>query len=69
MAAMGVLGAVLAAAPAPLYRAYPDLAAQAEAGGVMWIGGMAVVLPLLLLAAWRALAAEERRQRARERHG
>ncbi|MEA2294436.1 MAG: putative rane protein [Solirubrobacteraceae bacterium] len=69
MAAMGVLGAVLAAAPAPLYAAYPDLAAQREAGGVMWIGGMAVVLPVLLLAAWSALAAEERRQRTREVRG
>ena len=34
----------------------------------MWIGGMVVVLPLLLTGAWSALAAEERRQRAREAH-
>jgi len=66
MAAMGVLGAVLAAAPSPLYAAYPELADQQRAGGLMWIGGMVVALPLLVAGAWSALAAEERRQRARE---
>ena len=66
MSAMGILGAIIAEAPAPLYPAYPDVADQQLAGGLMWVGGMVVVVPLVLVAAWNALIAEERRQRARE---
>ena len=78
MTAMGALGALLAAARDVVYPSYvapaaalgrDPLADQALAGGVMWIGGMAVVLPALLALAWSALAREERRQRARELAG
>jgi putative membrane protein len=76
MTAMGALGAVLAALAQPAYPAYvaPTLALgrdpledQVLAGGVMWVGGMVVVLPALLLLAWSALRAEERAQRVRDR--
>jgi cytochrome c oxidase assembly factor CtaG len=75
MTAMAVLGAVLAAAHDVVYPSYvapaaalgrDPLADQALAGGIMWIGGMVVVLPALLALAWAALAREERHQRARE---
>ncbi|MEA2151397.1 MAG: putative rane protein [Solirubrobacteraceae bacterium] len=78
MTAMAVLGAVLAASHDVVYASYvapaaalgrDPLADQALAGGVMWIGGMVVVLPALLGLAWSALAREERRQRARESAG
>jgi cytochrome c oxidase assembly factor CtaG len=78
MTAMAVLGAVLAASRDVVYASYAapaaalgrdPLADQALAGGVMWIGGMVVVLPALLGLAWSALAREERRQRARESAG
>jgi len=65
MAAMAVLGAVLSAAPEPLYAAHRDLADQREAGAVMWVAGMVVAVPLMLAGAWAALSAEERRQEAR----
>jgi putative membrane protein len=77
MTAMSVLGAILAALPQAAYPAYAAPAAyglgqdplqdQALAGGVMWIGGMVVVLPTLLVLAWSALRAEERAQRVRDR--
>ncbi len=76
MAAMGALGAALAALPRLAYPAYAaptialghdPLADQVLAGGIMWVGGMVVVLPALLALAWRALSAEERAQLARER--
>jgi hypothetical protein len=35
----------------------------------MWMGGMVVVLPALLVLAWRALIAEERRAAVREARG
>jgi cytochrome c oxidase assembly factor CtaG len=78
MTAMAALGAVLAAAHGIVYPSYaaPTIALghdplqdQALAGGIMWIGGMVVVLPALLAVAWAALAGEERRQRAREAVG
>jgi cytochrome c oxidase assembly factor CtaG len=78
MSAMGALGAALAGAHRVVYSSYAapaaalgrdPLADQALAGGVMWIGGMIVVLPALLALAWAALAREERRQRAREAVG
>jgi cytochrome c oxidase assembly factor CtaG len=73
MTAMSALGATLAALPKPAYPAYAGLGGnplrdQALAGGVMWVAGMVVVLPALLALAWSALWAEERAQRARERH-
>jgi putative membrane protein len=78
MTAMAVLGAILAASQDIVYASYAapaaalgrdPLADQALAGGVMWVGGMIVVLPVLLALAWSALTREERRQRARETAG
>ena len=73
--AMNALGAVLVSAGRLTYPEYraptlalgrDPLADQALAGGIMWVGGMAIVLPLLIVVAWQTLAAEERRQRARD---
>jgi putative membrane protein len=78
MTAMAVLGAILASAHGIVYPSYAapsivlgrdPLQDQALAAGIMWIGGMVVVLPALLALAWAALAREERRQRAREAVG
>lgn len=79
MAAMAAAGGWLAGAQTVLYDSYrapaarlgiDPLADQGTAGGVMWIGGMALIAPLLLALAWRALADEERRQLVRdEREG
>jgi cytochrome c oxidase assembly factor CtaG len=72
MGAMAALGATLAAEQHVVYAPYarpgalPD---QHVAGGLMSVGGMAVVVPLLLWLAWRALAAEERRASVREARG
>lgn len=68
MAAMGALGATIASAPGAIYASYPDLADQQQAGGIMWVSGMVVLVPVLLWSAWTALIGEERRQRAREAH-
>jgi putative membrane protein len=74
MGAMAVLGATLAAQEHVLYTPYARpgvdaLADQRIAGGLMSVGGMAVVVPLLLALAWRALVAEERRATVREARG
>lgn len=69
MTAMAAIGATLAAARAPAYAAYPDVADQHTAGGLLWMAGMVAALPLLLGCAWSALRAEERRQQARDLHG
>jgi cytochrome c oxidase assembly factor CtaG len=72
MTAMSALGAALAGLPHVAYLAYATrggdaLRDQALAGGIMWVGGMAIVLPALLRLAWSALWAEERAQQACER--
>ncbi len=68
MSVMASLGAWLSALPRPAYAAYPDLADQHLAGGLMWEGGMVVLLPAILACAWGALMHEERGQQARDRH-
>lgn len=69
MTAMAALGAALSAATGPVYAAYPDLEDQRFAGGLLWEGGMVLMVPAILACAWAALATEERRQRARDLHG
>jgi putative membrane protein len=74
MGAMAALGATLAAEQHVVYTPYARpgadaLADQRVAGGLMSVGGMAVVVPLLLALAWRALVAEERRATVREGRG
>lgn len=66
MAPMGAIGAVLTAAPSPLYRGYSHLDDQQLAGAVMWVGGGYVLVAATLAAVWAALVAEERRARRRE---
>lgn len=72
MSAMGAVGAAIAASERVLYAPYAagsadPLADQGLAGGLMWMGGSLVVIPVMLALAWRALAAEERRQLVRDR--
>jgi cytochrome c oxidase assembly factor CtaG len=74
MGAMGAVGAAIAAQQHVLYAPYAQRTADALgdqrlAGGLMWTGGMVIVLPALLWLAWRALADEERRAAAREARG
>lgn len=59
-----LLGMILLTAPAPLIPTYEDrlgtvraLADQQSAAALMWIGGMATTVPLLVLAVWRWAAA------------
>jgi cytochrome c oxidase assembly factor CtaG len=77
MTAMSALGASLASISRVAYPVYvaPTVALghdplrdQALAGGIMWVSGMIVVLPALLVLAWNALWLEERTQRRREHH-
>ena len=67
IAGSALLGIVLLSASAPLIDTYaarlgPDgaLDDQRAAASLMWVGGMATSLPLLLLAFWRWASAEER---------
>jgi putative membrane protein len=62
-----MLGIVLLSASTPLFSTYldrlgPDAALddQRVAASLMWVGGMATTLPLLLVAVWRWASAEER---------
>jgi putative copper resistance protein D len=71
MTVMGAVGARLTAAERVVYAAYAGrggdpLADQAMGGGIMSMGGLAVVLPAAVWLAWRALIDEERRARAAE---
>jgi putative copper resistance protein D len=75
MGPMGALGAVLTTTTGPIYPHYAHSAAalgvtpandQQLAGAVMWVGGGYALVIATLAAVWAALAAEERRARARE---
>ncbi len=69
MAAMGAIGAGLAATDHVVYPSYGAAAAVADqhtAGGIMSVTGMLIVVPALVAVAAGALSAEERRQRRRE---
>jgi putative membrane protein len=72
MSAMAALGATLAAQQHVVYAPYARTGAlddQRVAGGLMSVGGMAILVPLLLALAWRALIAEEHRATVREARG
>lgn len=67
IAGSAMLGIVLLSASTPLFNTYldrlgPDAALddQRVAASLMWVGGMATTLPLLLVAVWRWASAEER---------
>jgi putative membrane protein len=61
-----LLGMVLLTASAPLVPAYASqlgdaaLADQRRAASLMWVGGMATTLPLLILGVWSWATAEQR---------
>ena len=42
------------------------VADQHAAAALMWVGGMAAILPMLVLAVWRVAAAEQRTAERRE---
>jgi putative membrane protein len=67
IAGSAMLGIVLLSASTPLFSTYLDrlgpaaaLDDQRVAASLMWVGGMATTLPLLLVAVWRWASAEER---------
>lgn len=67
IAASALLGVVLLTATTPLIPTYAaELGAsgalddQRAAASLMWVGGMAITLPLLLVSVWRWAAAEQR---------
>jgi putative membrane protein len=66
MMAMSGVGAVLAGEDVARYAHYPSVAAQHDAGAVMWLGGAAVLVPASVIVAMWMLEREERRQRRRE---
>jgi putative membrane protein len=78
MPAMALVGAYLNRATSVVYPAYAAPARalgvsavidQQQAGAIMWVGGSSFMVAVGLWVAMAALLAEERRQRARERHG
>jgi putative membrane protein len=67
IAGSAMLGIVLLSASTPLFSTYVErlgsdaaLDDQHVAASLMWVGGMATTLPLLLVAVWRWASAEER---------
>lgn len=65
--ASALLGMVLLSAATPLVPTYARelgvdaaLDDQRAAASLMWVGGMAITLPMLILSVWRWAAAEER---------
>lgn len=68
-----LLGVVLISASSPLVPTYADrlgpleaLADQRGAASLMWVGGMATTLPLLLITVWSWASAEDRIARRQE---
>lgn len=77
MPAMALVGAYLNRAAAPVYRSYVSPARvlgvspvvdQQQAGAIMWVGASSFLIAVGLWAVMASMAAEERRQQARERH-
>lgn len=67
IAGSALLGVVLLTASEPLMDTYADrlgradaLADQRVAASLMWVGGMALTVPLLLVSVWRWAGAEQR---------
>lgn len=68
-----LLGVVLLSASSPLVSTYADLQGtdaalddQRAAASLMWVGGMATTLPMLLIAVWSWASTEERVARRTE---
>lgn len=73
IAGSALLGVVLLSASSPLVPTYADrlgaqdaLTDQRVAASLMWVGGMATTLPLLVIAVWAWASAEERVARQAE---
>ncbi len=74
IAGSALLGAILSTSSEPLVPTYVEthggaeaaLADQQRAASIMWAGGMALTLPLLLTSVWVWASAEERMARQRE---
>lgn len=73
IAGSALLGVVLLSANAPLVATYDArlgtaeaLSDQRAAASLMWVGGMAVSLPLLVIAFWRWASTEDRIAHRRE---
>lgn len=73
IAGSALLGVVLLSANAPLVATYETrlgtaeaLSDQRAAASLMWVGGMAVSLPLLVIAFWRWASTEQRIAHQRE---
>jgi putative membrane protein len=74
IAGSALLGVVLLTASMPLMDTYAErlgesraLDDQRAAASLMWVGGMALSLPLLLTAFWRWASAEQRATETAER--
>lgn len=74
IAGSALLGVVLLTVSAPLIDTYAEslgpsdaLDDQRAAASLMWVGGMALTLPLLITAVWRWAAAEQRAAERAER--
>ena len=71
MLPMTLIGVYLDRAPALFYSAYGGrgaIAAQQQAGAIMWVAGTALMALLGVVAVLAAMLEAERRQRARELH-
>ncbi len=66
MVAMTGVGAALATDDHARYAHYPSVAAQHDAGTIMWLGGALLLVPAAVGVSMWALDREERRQRRRE---
>jgi cytochrome c oxidase assembly factor CtaG len=73
IAGSAVLGIVLTSADRPLVDTYAERLGQAaalrdqrDAASLMWVGGMALGLPLIMTSVWRWAALEDRITRRRE---
>jgi putative membrane protein len=74
VAATSLLGMVIATSRTPLSSTYVErqgldaaLDDQRLGASLMWVGGMALTVPLVVAAVWRWAAAEERATQRRER--
>jgi putative membrane protein len=73
VSALALLGMVLTTSSEPLSETYVErmgvegaVTDQHNGAALMWVGGMALTLPLVMIAVWRWASAEEQAVRRRE---